>query len=290
MGVLSIVVTIQVVAIVLVALCQLLLIGGLPVGTDLAWGALAGIGGVTGASLMILGFRNASVGLVTPLSAVAAAGLPLLVSVVRGQIPSTLSLVGIAVGLVAVWLLSRGRGHHKSPASPLGAPLLNLRWGGAWILPERMGAREFLGPVFGLGSGAGYALAYLSYDQTTSASGLWPVLGSQSVIVTLAMLLIVVRRQRLRIPMRELRTLGMAGSATALGLTCFLLATRAGHVNDCGGHRVHVARGDDYPRHGPAEGTGDQRPASRVCPGVDCRSASGPQLSAPAVLRVLSLR
>ncbi|MQB01264.1 MAG: EamA family transporter [Actinobacteria bacterium] len=227
MSVLSILMGVQLCAMTLVGIAQALL-GGPPVGTDLAWGALAGVGGVTGSSLLIFGYRVAPVGVVCPTSAVAAAGLPLLVSVARGYVPPVSSFTAIAVGLVAVWLLSRGRGGNSELLQD--APPPNLRWIGSWTGSGQSGVGDLTGALMGLGSGTGYALTYLSYDQASSAAGLWPVLGSQTVVVTVALLLALARRQSLHVPASELRLVLAAGVATAAALTCFLLATRSGPV------------------------------------------------------------
>jgi hypothetical protein len=64
-----------------------------PSAPALEWGAAAGVSGVGGVMALYMGFRHAAFGVASPVSAVAAAGLPVLVGLLSGERPSALSLV-----------------------------------------------------------------------------------------------------------------------------------------------------------------------------------------------------
>nr|WP_274705009.1 DMT family transporter [Deinococcus geothermalis] len=85
-----------------------------PRAVDLGWGALAGVGGVIGLASLYRGLALGPMGTVAATSAVLAAALPVLVSVLLGGHLGTGQLLGMVLALLGVTLLSRvpaeGRG------------------------------------------------------------------------------------------------------------------------------------------------------------------------------------
>ena len=80
--------------------------GHTPSAAALGWGVAAGLGGMSGALALYLGFRHAAFSVAGPISAVSAAGLAIIVGVLLGERPPALSLAGIAVALPAIVLVS----------------------------------------------------------------------------------------------------------------------------------------------------------------------------------------
>ncbi|WP_314174234.1 EamA family transporter [Streptomyces winkii] len=198
-----------------------------PAGSDLAWGALSGIGTGTGMVFLYRGMSRGAMSTVVPVSAVGGLALPVLAGVVLlGDRPSALSWLGILTAVPALWLVSRG-GPARS-ASPRGT-----------------GAS-----LDGLTAGAGIALQYAALAQAGPGTGIWPVTAGRltaiAVILPAALppLLRGMHRpatdrvgteragtgpadgMRLRLP--PLRAAGAAatGMAAALALVLYLLATR----------------------------------------------------------------
>ncbi len=68
-----------------------------PPGTDLLWGAVAGLGSGVGISFLFRGFSAGRMSVVAPLSAVGAAVLPALAGFALGERIGTLVLVGLLV-------------------------------------------------------------------------------------------------------------------------------------------------------------------------------------------------
>ncbi|MGA8210595.1 MAG: hypothetical protein WB798_10635, partial [Nocardioidaceae bacterium] len=83
-----------------------LLAGGAPTTGHLAWGALAGVGGGTGAAFLYRGFAAGRMGVVAPVSAVGAAVVPVLAGTLGGERPALLVWTGIALALPAIWLVA----------------------------------------------------------------------------------------------------------------------------------------------------------------------------------------
>lgn len=160
-------------------------------GTDLAWGALSGVGTGVGMAFLYRGLAKGDMSVVVPVSAVGGVALPVLVSVaVLGERPTVLAWAGILAPLPALWLVARTDGGDKPPA--LGDALV---------------------------ASVGIAVQYLALAQ--AGGGLWPV-----VVGRAAAALAVLPMARRRIPSRVTAGAAACGAAAAVALVCYLLATR----------------------------------------------------------------
>ena len=72
------------------------------------YGALAGVGGMSGLLLYMRGLAVGPMGVVAPLSAVVGAGLPLVAGVLGGERPGAAGWLALVVALVAIALASAG--------------------------------------------------------------------------------------------------------------------------------------------------------------------------------------
>ncbi|GAA4560469.1 DMT family transporter [Pseudonocardia xishanensis] len=184
----------------LVLVPGLWLVGGAFSGSAALLGMLAGMCGVSGLLLYFRGLAVGPMGTVAPLSAVVAAGLPLLVGIVRGERPGPLTVGGMVLALVAIVLATMGS--RREPAA-------------------------LSGIVLGLASGAGFGLFFVVLDATPADSGLWPLVVGRVTTVTLLLLTLAVRRPGRRgSPWLMLASGGLDSAANVL----FLLATRAGEL------------------------------------------------------------
>ncbi|MGB3257780.1 MAG: EamA family transporter [Ornithinimicrobium sp.] len=120
------------------------------------WGAAAGVGGAVGTLALYRGLAAGTMNIAAPLSAVGAAGVPVIVDVSLGERLSAAAIVGVLLALPGVWLVSRSSG---SPGS------------------GRAGA----GVVEGLLAGVGFATLFIGLDMAGDQHGLWPVASSQVV-------------------------------------------------------------------------------------------------------------
>ena len=73
-----------------------------PGAAALAWGAVAGLGGTTGALALYFGFRHAAFSVAGPISAVGSAGFSVLAGLLLGERPTALALTGIVLALPAI--------------------------------------------------------------------------------------------------------------------------------------------------------------------------------------------
>jgi drug/metabolite transporter (DMT)-like permease len=175
---------------------------GAATGTDLAWGALAGVGSGTGGAFLYRGFAAGRMGVVAPVSAVGAALLPVAVAVVTGERPSTLVWIGIVAAVPGIWLVSR-----EPP-------------GGDGTLAA--------GLVDGVLAGAGFGLLFAAMGQVPEEAGWWPTAVTQAVaLVAVALTATVLRAGWVPRHANDLWGL-LAGLLATAAVVCFLLATQTG--------------------------------------------------------------
>ena len=85
---------------------------------DLAWGAAAGVTGGIGVLLLYQALASGVVSTAAPLISMIALTVPVVFGLAGGERPGVWPLVGIALGCMAVMLISA----HGEPASPAGPP------------------------------------------------------------------------------------------------------------------------------------------------------------------------
>jgi drug/metabolite transporter (DMT)-like permease len=189
----------------------------------LTWGALAGLGGMSGALALYAGFRRAAFSVAGPLSAVSAAGLSVIVGVLLGERPSALSLAGIGIALPAIVLVSlTAAATAPGPGTSGGTRLISRD-----VLP---------GVGAGLAAGVGFALLFIGLDRAGSASGLWPVASSQAAEILVLGCVLVAIRGFSNSPLGTARPLGtgvlavLTGLFGGVGTILYFLATHHGFL------------------------------------------------------------
>ncbi len=122
-----------------------------------AWGAVAGLAGLVGLLLLYQGLAEGPNRLVSPLSAVVAAAVPVIVGVAFGDRPGLIAIVGICVVPIAVWLVAGG------DIGLAGAP-----------------KRPFL---LSVGAGLGFGTFFVLIAQTPDDAGAVPLLMARATSV-----------------------------------------------------------------------------------------------------------
>jgi len=193
------------------ALCTALvspLVGGSVTGTDLAWGTLSGLGSGVGVCYLFRGLSRGAMAVVAPLSAVGAAVLPLAVALASGARPSTPDLLGIALALPGIWLVSGGDASRE---------------GVSGARTRRSGVAD------GLLAGLGFGVMFVALAQVGEDSGLWPVAHGQLVAALVAAAIAVALRASWRPAGRALLvSAAAAGPLGALAVVAYTLSTRTG--------------------------------------------------------------
>lgn len=189
-----------------VVLLVALVVGGDPTSVDLGWALVAGVANGVGTGFLYRGLSDGRMGVVSPLSGVGTAVVPVAIGVLTGERPSTLVWFGIVAALPGIWLVAR-----EPSAEDVGGDR-----------PRRSGALD--GVLAGLGFGG--LLAALA--QIPEEAGLLPLALNQLVGgIVVAVLAIVLHSAWLP---RDLRA-GFGAISGLLGTTAtvaFLLAAQAG--------------------------------------------------------------
>lgn len=131
------------------------LVGGEITGPSLVWGAAAGLAGGLAIWWFYQALAEGPMSVVSPVTALLVAGIPVLVGLVLGERPGPLAYAGIALALLAVVLVSR-----ESDEDVTGS-----------IHPP------FTGRVVWLtfASGVTFALMFVAMHRVPEGTGLWPL-------------------------------------------------------------------------------------------------------------------
>ena len=208
----------QACGLVLVALALPFLPAATPRTADLWWGAIAGLTGGIGVALLYYALSVGTMSVVAPTTAVAAVALPVLTSMALGERPRLIVMLGIVLGVAAIFLVSRA----SPPAGAGGAEAGHIE-------DLRYVPRTGLGPA--LLAGIGVGLFLLTLAQTRTEAGMWPLLTDRIASVAFFAIVAGVGRRSVRMPAR-LATLAVFGGALdmiANGL--YLLAVRIGPLS-----------------------------------------------------------
>jgi hypothetical protein len=130
------------------------LVPGTPHPSDFAWGALCGVVGAAAVGMLYRGLAIGAMGVVSPITAVLAAALPVAYGALHNARPALAASIGIAISLVAVVALSGG-----PPA------------------PARQ-ARSCITEA--LGAGLLFGVFFIVLAQTRADAGLFPLVGART--------------------------------------------------------------------------------------------------------------
>ncbi|SEC81158.1 DMT family transporter [Streptomyces melanosporofaciens] len=190
----------------------------------LAWGALSGLGTGVGVACLYWSMNKGPMSVVVPVSDVTAVGLPVLAGIAfLGDRPSPPALTGIALGLPALWLVSRGErgergeGGEARPAETPAAARAGRAQGADHLSPAL---------VMALVAGVGLAVHFFALARIPATAGWWPVVVSRAVSVAVILALFPATGARLRLPRREVAVAAVAGVLGTVATVLYLLATR----------------------------------------------------------------
>jgi uncharacterized membrane protein len=141
------------------------------------WGVAAGVAGSAGVTALYHGLSVGRMSVVAPITAVVAAGAPVVVGLALGERPGRLALAGVGLALPAVALVagssSDGGGAERGEPSVTGVPQA-------------------------VGAGASFGAFFILLDRAGDGSGLWPLLGARVSSLAVLGLLVAVTSTSLR--------------------------------------------------------------------------------------------
>jgi drug/metabolite transporter (DMT)-like permease len=173
-------------------------------GRVVLFGVLGGVAGLVGVALMYSLMTVAPINVISPITAVLAAIVPVLVAVGIGERPEIAAWLGIALGLAAVVLVSRTG--EDNPHGRIGAGVIAL----AFV------------------SGLGFGLYFVFLARAGDDSGLWPLVISRVACAALIVPLAAAMNGLQLLPRRLVWLVLLAGACDASANMAFLLAARDG--------------------------------------------------------------
>lgn len=204
---LSVVVISQLVGLIILLALLPLLPRGSPTSGDLVWGALAGVAGAAGITLLYRGLAIGRMSVISPITAVIGALIPFSVGLALHERPSPIALAGVAIALVAVILVSSNDSQNTGVAK-------------AWVLQP--------GLIEALFSGVSIGAFYVFLARSHAQAGLWPLGCARATSFVLLTGLALARHRSLVPQSGSLLIIAFAGLLDMTANAFYLLATYHG--------------------------------------------------------------
>ncbi|MGM0554362.1 MAG: EamA family transporter [Pseudomonadota bacterium] len=194
-------------------------LAGMPVPLALIWGGASGLALALGLLAYYRGLAAGSMGLVAAITGVISALVPLTVGLAMGERPGMLALLGVALIVLAIGMISGGA--RKASPRRLDAPARGL-------IALAKGERPVQGLLDALIAGVCFGLVFVFLDQADAGSPLWPVVATSAVgALTLAVVMLLLRPVR-GMARSTLALLALAGLFQAAATVAFVVAVRLG--------------------------------------------------------------
>lgn len=184
-------------------------LGGSPTRAELAWGALAGLAGAIGVTLLYAGLAIGPASVVSPITGAIAIAIPVLVAALLGDRIGAMAGAGILLATVAVVLVS----HTAPPESAAARPGTRARVVGMAI-----------------GSGVAIGLFFVLLSRSSPAAGQWPLVASRAASMSGMFLAALVFRTRLALPRAAWGATAGAGLFDTVANALYVVAVRAGEL------------------------------------------------------------
>lgn len=181
--------------------------GGTLTTSALVFGALSGIVGGCAILCYYAALAAGPMSVVSPLTAVLVAGIPLAVGLAMGEHLSPIALIGAGVAVVAIMLVSRQKEAAEGDSTARFTPKVAL---------------------LTVASGVAFGLFFVLLDQVGAHTGMWPLLVSRTTATVLVVIAAAFAKQ-LRPPTGvPLRLALTAGLLDVVANAAFLYALRVG--------------------------------------------------------------
>jgi len=181
---------------------------GPPGREDLVWGLIGGLAGAFGIVILYRGIAKGVVAIVSPTAALVSSVLPLAVGLLLGEQPGILALIGIGPCVPAILLLSSSTTNNGT---------------------DKQHARSSL--YYGLVAGLGFGLFYVALSRPGVHSGFWPLVAARTASISMALVVLLVRREPLAIQKGGLVPAILAGILDMVANIFFVLASSSGMLS-----------------------------------------------------------
>ena len=192
-----------------------LLIGAEVTARAWGWGLAAGLAGAAGIAFLYRGLARGRMSVVSPITAVLSALVPVLFALAIGERPSAVQMVGVAVAILAIALVSAA----PDPAAE-GGPRAPLR--------ERLASSGVSDAVL---AGFGIGLFLIMITRPGEDSGTWPLVAAQVGEIAVMGLVVPLTGTAWRPDPGTGKGIATAGVLDAAANLLYLVGTRLGLIS-----------------------------------------------------------
>jgi len=178
----------------------------IPPGNNLVFGGLAGLFGTLGLMALYIGLARGRMGVVAPVSAIVGTVLPIIIGIFLEGAPSGGQLLGLVLGVCAIWYLAGGGSTASLHPRELGLPIL---------------------------AGVGFGFFFVFIDQVSEIAIFWPLVSARVVTITMILVFVMARRKKAVASwnFQLLFIVLLAGVFDAAGNILFALASSLGRLD-----------------------------------------------------------
>jgi drug/metabolite transporter (DMT)-like permease len=199
----SVILASQVVGVVMLIGLALAFGEALPAPVYLLWGAAGGLAGTLGLVAFYRALASGQMGVAAPVGGVIGAATPAILGAFLQGGPGTLRLIGFALALVAVWLISRTE-NTSVRARELGMPVL---------------------------AGLCFGVFFIVIHRASETAVFWPLVAARLTSLSTLTLIAILTRQP-RVPEKtHLPLIALVGVMEVGGNAFYALAARAGRLD-----------------------------------------------------------
>ncbi len=179
---------------------------------DWTWGFIAGLSGGIGVAFLYRALAVGTMAVVAPTTAVIAAMIPVLFAFAIGERLRVLTFAGVALALVAIFLVSRPASAEETKAE---------------------GTKRSFPPGFGLALLAGVLVGifFLSLARTSTSAGMWPLIAARISSIALFVAIAFVARRSLRMDRVATGTATLGGALDMAANAVYMTAARIGPLS-----------------------------------------------------------
>lgn len=167
-------------------------------------GTAAGLAGGFGLMLLYRALAEGKMSIAAPVSAVVAAAISVFAASLAQGLPGNLILLGFALALTAVWLLSSGEALTQIQMNELGLPLT---------------------------AGVAFGLFFVLLHQASGSAIVWPIVATRIGSISGLLAYTSLTRRSWLPPRQHWPLLAFIGIIDAVGTACYALSARTGRLD-----------------------------------------------------------